>query len=86
MHRNLNHNTVWLRLADLTQRYSCSASTIWRWSKNRAEFPKPVRLGPNTVAWSLSAIEEFEAIQKSVRRADEADGDVGGPGATPQSL
>ncbi|WP_353884996.1 AlpA family phage regulatory protein [uncultured Phyllobacterium sp.] len=59
-----NSNNVWLRLGDLTERYSCSPSTVWRWSKSRATFPKPVRLGPNTIAWSLSAIEEFEASQK----------------------
>lgn len=64
MRTDFHPNTIWLRLADLTERYSCSASTIWRWSKNRAEFPKPVRLGPNTVAWSRLAIEEFEANQE----------------------
>jgi len=58
-----NSNTIWLRLGDLTERYSCSPSTIWRWSKHRAAFPKPVRLGPNTIAWSLAAVEEFEAQQ-----------------------
>lgn len=61
--KSASHTNIWLRLTDLTDRYNCSASTIWRWSKNRASFPKPVKLGPNTVAWSLSAIEQFEVRQ-----------------------
>ncbi len=62
--KSASHTNIWLRLTELTDRYNCSASTIWRWSKNRPSFPKPVRLGPNTVAWSLAAIEQFEARQE----------------------
>lgn len=60
--------TIWLRLGDLTERYSCSPSTIWRWSKNRADFPKPVRLGPNTVAWDANRILMWEANQQEGRK------------------
>jgi predicted DNA-binding transcriptional regulator AlpA len=66
---NITSNIIWLRLADLTERYGCSPSTIWRWSKNRVDFPKPVRLGPNTVAWETRLVLEFEARQMGGQRS-----------------
>ena len=41
------------RLAEL---YDISVSTIWRRAKD-GTFPKPYRLGPNTVAWDLDEVE-----------------------------
>jgi prophage regulatory protein len=35
-----------------------SAPTIWRWVK-LGTFPPPIRLGPQTTAWPVEAIEEF---------------------------
>jgi predicted DNA-binding transcriptional regulator AlpA len=35
-----------------------SAPTIWRWVK-QGTFPAPIRLGPQTTAWPVEAIEDF---------------------------
>ena len=38
--------------------------TLQRWIKNN-QFPKPIRLGPNSVAWRLSAIEKWLAAREA---------------------
>ncbi|WP_271893364.1 helix-turn-helix transcriptional regulator [Candidatus Phyllobacterium onerii] len=63
--KNITPHITWLRLADLTERYGCSPSTIWRWSKTRPAF-KAIKIGPNTTVFSLQAIEEFEAQQMEI--------------------
>lgn len=40
---------------------SCSRATIWRWSKERADFPKPLKLGPATTRWRTADVEAFLA-------------------------
>jgi predicted DNA-binding transcriptional regulator AlpA len=40
-----------------------SPATIWRWVRTRAEFPKPVKIGPQTTVWDLAEIEAFIARQ-----------------------
>lgn len=41
-------------------RLPVSQATIWRWVK-LGEFPKPVRLGPQTTAWRLEDVEGWES-------------------------
>ena len=41
-------------------RLPVSQATVWRWVK-LGEFPKPVRLGPQTTAWRLEDVERWEA-------------------------
>ena len=43
-----------------TGRLPVSQATVWRWVK-LGEFPKPVRLGPQTTAWRLEDVERWEA-------------------------
>jgi prophage regulatory protein len=53
-----------LRAKHLAELFGVNKSTIWRWRKNK-NFPIPTNLGPNTVAWSKVAIEEWiESINK----------------------
>ncbi|MGV2874179.1 helix-turn-helix transcriptional regulator [Colwellia sp. E150_009] len=54
----------YLRAKDLAKMLGVNQSTIWRWRKKKS-FPNPTNLGPNTVVWSQSAIEEWiNAIDK----------------------
>ena len=48
-----------LRVRELTARWSVNRSTIWRWVK-AGDLTKPTRLGPNVVAWRISVVEAFE--------------------------
>lgn len=33
-------------------------STLWRWVRN-GYFPKPIKLGPHTTAWSVQAVMDW---------------------------
>ena len=36
-----------------------SRTTLWRWSRERMDFPKPIKIGPNTSGWLASEIRRF---------------------------
>jgi predicted DNA-binding transcriptional regulator AlpA len=53
-----------LRAKQLAELLGVNQSTIWRWRKKKG-FPTPTSLGPNTVVWSKSAIDDWiDAIDK----------------------
>ena len=39
-------------------------TTLYRWIKD-GRFPKPIRIGPNSVAWRWEAIEEWLADREA---------------------
>lgn len=43
-----------------------SAPTIWRWVRDK-QFPEPVRLGPQTTAWPVEAVEKWLAERSATR-------------------
>lgn len=56
----------WLTAKQLAARYEVGIATIWRWSREREDFPKPVKLGNNCTRWNLDSIEAWEAKQQEV--------------------
>ena len=44
-----------------------AAPTLWRWARQRAEFPRPIKLGQGTTAWRVSDLEAF--IERQARGA-----------------
>lgn len=53
--------TTFLRFADLVERGIVrNRVTLSRWIKSQG-FPPPVKLGPNTAAWSTAAVEAWVA-------------------------
>lgn len=55
---------AYLRLTDMRARYRVSGSTIWNWVHTNG-LPAPKRLGPNTRAWSLPELLDWEASRLS---------------------
>ena len=49
-----------LREPAVLDRIPISRATLWAWIQ-QGQFPKPVRLGPNTVAWQLDDIDTWSA-------------------------
>ena len=47
-----------LRIKDVCEMLDVGTVTLWRWRKD-GTFPKPLQLGPNTVAWPRSVIEQW---------------------------
>lgn len=50
-----------LNVKQVAARYSVSIATIWRWAKERADFPQPRKLGSGSTRWMLDELLEFEA-------------------------
>ncbi len=46
------------RERDVLALVGISKATLWRWRK-AGEFPAPIRLGPNRVAWRRIEIDEW---------------------------
>ena len=51
----------WMTAKQLANRYDVSVATVWRWSRDRADFPKPVRIGDNCTRFKVTEIESWEA-------------------------
>ena len=52
------HDTL-LTIEDVIEILNVSRSTIYRWLKN-GDFPQQHNIGPNTIRWRLSEIEEWQ--------------------------
>ncbi len=55
-------------LADTTlaERYGIARNTVWRWHRERPDFPRAVKLSPNCTRWKLSEIIAWEASKAEV--------------------
>ena len=54
---------IWLRDVDVAARYDISRKSVWDWTR-LGRIPAPVRLGPATARWRLSALAEWETSQE----------------------
>ncbi|MGM0692765.1 MAG: helix-turn-helix transcriptional regulator [Pseudomonadota bacterium] len=51
---------TWLTAKQVATRYEVGIATVWRWARERDDFPKPKKLGDNCTRWSLASLEQFE--------------------------
>lgn len=51
---------------DLAARYNIARPTVWRWHRERPDFPRVVRLTPGCARWKLSEIEAWEKARAEV--------------------
>ena len=62
-----------LRVNAVAHRYDTTTSTIWRWSREKRfrhlNFPKPVKLGPNTTGFSVDELDRWDAERIALRDA-----------------
>ncbi len=69
--------TQYFRVNPVAIRFDTTPSTIWRWSSEprfaHLNFPKPVKLGPNTTAWSGDELDAYDAERIAMR--DDPDDD-----------
>jgi prophage regulatory protein len=52
-------------LADITlaKRYGIARNTIWRWHRERPDFPRAIKLSTNCTRWKLSEVIAWEALK-----------------------
>lgn len=53
-------NRTFMTAKQVATRYDVGVATIWRWSRDRADFPKPKKLGDNCTRWRLADLEQWE--------------------------
>jgi prophage regulatory protein len=58
MSTNYQSNLL-VRPKDACRMLGIAAPTLWRWSRERDDFPKPIKLGEATTAWRISELEAF---------------------------
>ncbi len=65
--------TQFLRVNAVAHRYDTTASTIWRWSREARfaylNFPKPLKIGPNTTVWGIDELDDYDAGRVAERDA-----------------
>jgi predicted DNA-binding transcriptional regulator AlpA len=57
---------TFLKDTDLAARYGVSRNTVWRWSRERTDMPRPVRLSPGCTRWKLSDLIAWEKARAEV--------------------
>ncbi|KRS18859.1 helix-turn-helix transcriptional regulator [Roseovarius indicus] len=50
----------------VAQRYGIARPTVWRWHREKPDFPRVVRLSGRCARWKLSDIEAWESQQAEV--------------------
>lgn len=51
---------VYFSVKQVAARLSVSVATIWRWSTENPNFPKPIHFSKGTTRWRVTEIEAFE--------------------------
>nr|WP_298377693.1 AlpA family phage regulatory protein [uncultured Halomonas sp.] len=51
---------AFLTVRQVAHRYGVGVATIWRWSRNRDDFPQPRKLGDNCTRWAMSDLKVWE--------------------------
>lgn len=54
-----------LRPQQAAQILGIGLSTLWRWAKEREDFPAPIKLGPRTTVWPLEKLVAWRDAQSS---------------------
>ncbi len=65
-----------VRAAELSRIVALSRTQVWRLEK-AGKFPRRRRLGPNSVAWLLSEVQEFLRTREVVVLGHEENEEVG---------
>jgi len=54
---------IYLSDKQVAMRYGVARGSVWRWTKENENFPKPVRFTKGCVRWSLSELVAYERKQ-----------------------
>lgn len=58
-----------IRLKEVSDKLGLSKATVWLYVRTRDDFPKPIRLGANSVGWLESEIDAFIDARIAASRA-----------------
>lgn len=55
-------HVCYLTVHDVAKRLAISVPTVWRWTRDREDFPKPRKLGAGVTRWRLAELVVFERL------------------------
>jgi prophage regulatory protein len=61
----------YIRAQELATILAVHRTTLWRWVRD-GHFPRPVRLGPNTVAWDSIQVDVWLASREGAEEGGSA--------------
>ena len=64
-------NDTFLKDIDVAVRFGIQRPTVWRWHRERPDFPRVIKLTPGCSRWKLSEIEAWEKSREAIREAAE---------------
>lgn len=53
-----------LRPKDAAERLGISLSSLYRWAKDRPDFPRIIKLGPRTSGWRVEDLDAWLSTQQ----------------------
>jgi predicted DNA-binding transcriptional regulator AlpA len=62
----MNKAKEYIRAKKLAPQLDVSIPTVWRWSRENPDFPKPYRLSGRVTAWKISEIEAWAEAKRGV--------------------
>lgn len=62
----VEHPSRAIRLNEVCQMTGASRATVWRWVKDRANFPKPFKLSEAITVWDEVEIASWIRSQKDI--------------------
>jgi len=62
-----NPTRKYIRAQELATMLAVHRTTLWRWVQD-GHMPRPVQLGPNTIAWDSSQIDAWLAERAGVAK------------------
>jgi prophage regulatory protein len=57
------HTAASLRPRQAAEFLGIGHSTLWRWAKERADFPQPIVIGPRTTVWATEKLLAWRDAQ-----------------------
>jgi len=52
-----------VRTTEAARYLGVSVPTLWRWARERPNFPRPQRLGPRSSRWDLTDVDAWLALR-----------------------
>ncbi|MBN8411308.1 helix-turn-helix transcriptional regulator [Halomonas litopenaei] len=62
----MNATNTYLSDRQTADRYAVHRNTVYRWARERDDFPRPVKLGDNCTRWRLADLLEWETQREEV--------------------
>ncbi len=61
--KNESPEQTYMRPAEICWHFRVSRATLYRWAKNRHDFPKPIKAGDRVTLFEVAEVDKFIRAQ-----------------------